>query len=106
DQDARVRSPEWQRSWQYGLNRLLARVRAAGSARQSARRENRPGSERRGRSRLADGGCDGSGDLVAGYQEMASQPDAVSRRELEALQLALAQHDRLLDPRIHRSVWP
>ena len=52
-------------------------------------------------------GCrDGSGDLVAGHQDMASQPDAASRRGMEAPDLALAQYDRLLEPWIHVGVWP
>ena len=47
---------QWHRSWRFGPNRHLARVKADRSARQSARRTNRPESERPGahsrRSRL------------------------------------------------------
>ena len=49
-------------------------------------------------------GSDGSGDLVAGRQDLASQPDAASRRGMEALDLAPAQHDRLLEPWIYFGV--
>jgi hypothetical protein len=66
---------------------------------------NRSESERYRRTRSARTCCYRSRDLVAGNQDMESEPDAASRRGMEALHLALAQHDRLLESRIHAGVW-
>ncbi len=106
NQESPVRSPVRQRSWRCGLCRLLARVRAAGSARQSARRIHRQERERLRRARRARRYGDRSGDLVAGHQDLAPQPGIASRRGMEAPNVALAQCNRLLEPGIHLDLWP